>query len=185
MIELCHTSRGFSWSQTWNLLSVRNWRGVDYVMLLYTLSIHICLIMSYLCTTRVVGSWLRTAKKKKWSFSSQILAIFLDVLTSLLLVLKQNGLKFLGCLIDAALAPYIIICQKNSSLKYANFTPSLVHCILKHELYIGSIWKENGACNSAKKCSYSSHINYLLRNKYICICGFIIVRIYLSQYRKM
>ena len=108
----------------------------------YTLSIHICLIMSYLCTTRVVGSWLRTAKKKKWSFSSQILAIFLDVLTSLLLVLKQNGLKFLGCLIDAALAPYIIICQKNSSLKYANFTPSLVHCILKHELYIGSIWKK-------------------------------------------
>ena len=110
----------------------------------YTLSlyIHLCLIMSYLCTTRVVGSWLRTAKKKKWSFSSQILAIFLDVLTSLLLVLKQNGLKFLGCLIDAALAPYIIICQTNSSLKYANFTPSLVHCILKHELYIGSIWKK-------------------------------------------
>ena len=79
----------------------------------YTLSIHICLIMSYLCTTRV-GSW---SNCKKWSFSSQILAIFLDVLTSLLLVLKQNGLKFLGCLIDAALAPYIIICQKNSSLK--------------------------------------------------------------------
>ena len=145
----------------------------------YTLSIHICLIMSYLCTTRVVGSWLRTAKKK-WSFSSQILAIFLDVLTSLLLVLKQNGLKFLGCLIDAALAPYIIICQTNSSLKYANFTPSLVHCILKHELYIGSIWKENGVRNRAKKCSYSSHINYL-GSKYICICGFIIVRIYLSQ----
>ena len=147
------------------------WGGLCYVG-----SIHICLIMSYLCTTRV-GSW---SNCKKWSFSSQILAIFLDVLTSLLLVLKQNGLKFLGCLIDAALAPYIIICQTNSSLKYANFTPSLVHCILKHELYIASIWKENGVRNSAKKCSYSSHINYL-GSKYICICGFIIVRIYLSQ----
>ena len=136
MIELCHTSRGFSWSQTWTLLGVRNWRGVDYVMLLYSLYTYICLIMSYLCTTRV-GSW---SNCKKWSFSSQILAIFLDVLTSLLLVLKQNGLKFLGCLIDAALAPYIIICQKNSSLKYANFTPAPVHCIVKHELYLKRKW---------------------------------------------
>ena len=153
MIELCHTSRGFSWSQTWNLLSVRNWRGVDYVMLLYTLSIHILMSYHVILVYHPGSRFLveNCKKKKKWSFSSQILAIFLDVLTSLLLVLKQNGLKFLGCLIDAALAPYIIICQTNSSLKYANFTPSLVHCILKHELYIGSIWKK----------WYSSHINHL------------------------
>ena len=38
---------------------------------------------------------------KKMKLFSQILAMLFDVLTSLLLVLKQNGLKFLGCLIDA------------------------------------------------------------------------------------
>ena len=38
---------------------------------------------------------------QKMKLFSQILAMLFDVLTSLLLVLKQNGLKFLGCLIDA------------------------------------------------------------------------------------